>query len=588
MKRKTSSTPSRIWTFGCFAPVTGADLVERQFIKAHRYYNTLIEIEKEAQDAVREVQHNHPVMAPLQARKQTILESLKQSRDAIKKARSAKRSNKVDVADLRAKVAQHKNELITIKAKIAEVRLAVNAEMKASYDAIREHAKSRVKIARKGSELYWGTYILVEKAVESAIAACKREHRPLKFKPYGRSARIGVQFQKSVTQAGRAQINGAPVADLFAHVDARMRLTPATGEMRAIKSKAGTPVNVRDKKGQLLLRIGSEGREPVWATFPVILQRPFPDDAIAKSAWIKREKIGTKWRYSFQIVLESRTFEATKKKGTRTAALDVGWRKKEEGGLRIFVLRDDAGQLTEYKLPSEFQTRYEKCNAIRSQRDDNFNKARDGLVYWLKNADVNEPDWLKERTQHIASWRACAKLAAVVLHWRGNRFSGDEVMFPTLEAWRKQDKHLLEWEVNLRDKVIARRTDYYRRIAIDLTTKYDRLVLEKFDLREVSKKRAPEQEKPDSPIAARRQRFEVAISELRNALESAAQKTGCTIIKIDPANTTRMCHVCKVIDTWDAASEIEHTCSNGHAWDQDANAAINLIERFDASDHAAE
>lgn len=587
MKRKTSNVPSRIWAFRAYAPTIGADIIDRQIEKTRAYYNVLVEIEREAQDTVKTLQYDHPHLGPLLRKLDDVVAEYENINTAIKAAKQAARSAKVDVSELRDKARAKKVEIAAVRAEMKKARKAANAELKPQFDAVRDHAKSRVKIARGAADVYWGNYLLAEKAIEGALNAQKKTGRPPRFKNRTDSVRIGVQFQKSATKGVSPGMNGAPIQDLFDGVDLRLRINAATNEKHTIKAKNNKTVEVRDRKSDVMMRVGSNGREPVWATIPIIFHREFPLDAVVKTAWLRRERIGTKNRYTFEMTLESATFEAPKRPTQKTAALDVGWRAKEEGGLRIFVLRDCAGNTREYKLPELFRMRYDKTTQIRSQRDENFNKARDGLVAWKRaNAAGHHqtvcPQWLTERTTHVHAWRAAAKLAALVLHWRENRFDGDDAIYPALEAWRRQDKHLLEWEANLRDKVIAARTHYYRAIAKYLTTQYDRIVLEDFDLRKVTKRKQADEE-PDSRHGSD-QRFQVAISDLRRRIESAAQRTGCTVVKVDPANTTKMCAICGVIETWDAAKKIVHTCSNGHSWDQDVNAAVNLIERAGAAD----
>ena len=56
MKRRTSTAPIRVYSYGCRLPTANADLVEQQLVCAHHYYNTLIEIERRRRVATREAQ----------------------------------------------------------------------------------------------------------------------------------------------------------------------------------------------------------------------------------------------------------------------------------------------------------------------------------------------------------------------------------------------------------------------------------------------------------------------------------------------------------------------------------------------------
>ena len=65
MKRKTSTIPTKIYTYGCTAPRNGADLVEDQFRRAHRYRNALVEIDRRRREGIARVQAEHDMLGPL-------------------------------------------------------------------------------------------------------------------------------------------------------------------------------------------------------------------------------------------------------------------------------------------------------------------------------------------------------------------------------------------------------------------------------------------------------------------------------------------------------------------------------------------
>ena len=52
-------------------------------------------------------------------------------------------------------------------------------------------------------------------------------------------------------------------------------------------------------------------------------------------------------------------------------------------------------------------------------------------------------------------------------------------------------------------------------------------------------------------------------------------------IRLVPAEyTTATCHVCGTAEVWDQAAHVMHRCGQcGALWDQDHNAAINLLAR---------
>jgi transposase len=53
------------------------------------------------------------------------------------------------------------------------------------------------------------------------------------------------------------------------------------------------------------------------------------------------------------------------------------------------------------------------------------------------------------------------------------------------------------------------------------------------------------------------------------------------VVKVDAVDSTRTCHVCGLVEKFDAKQYIFHACSGcGSTWDQDDNAAANLLDRY--------
>jgi hypothetical protein len=637
MKRKTSNIPSRIWTFGCFAPTIGADLVERQFSKGRGYKNKLTEIEKARRTHIEDAYRALPEVGPAMLRVDDLTRQKTEAWKRINDAKAAVRSNKIDDSLERALLKKIKEELngayeAVRKAK-ADYRKYVQAlgsldpevgpliaELQSMKDkektpetearakvlrvAIREGkaakpilqtpeeladvvAKEKLLAARaavSADALHWGTYLLIEEAAEQAS---KTPTGP-QFRRWDGAGRIGISFQKSMTMEGRLPINGAPIADLFSGLDTRMRISPVKETAWVDNSSPSR----RQRRTSFQIRIGSNGRAPVWAEFPMILHRALPSDGVVKRAWVKRTPIASKFRYELQLVIESASFAKAKKPGNRTAAIDVGWRLKDDAGLRVAMITDDQGASEEFVLPSIFREGYQKTFELQSQRDKNFDLARESLRVWLEGAQ-NAPEWLRKACEHVDRWKSPGRLSELLAGvptyrcateeipaWRHARFEGDEVIYEALEAWRRQDKHLHEWQANQRDKILNRRKNFYRNKAANLVRVYNRIILENFDLRDVAERPEPGDENVGMHDTARRHRFQVSVSEFRLCLLSAASREGVEIVEVDAKMTTRQCHQCFNIAVWDQAAELVHRCSQcGLVWDQDVNAGKNMLAR---------
>jgi hypothetical protein len=257
----------------------------------------------------------------------------------------------------------------------------------------------------------------------------------------------------------------------------------------------------------------------------------------------------------------------------------------------------DDGRSGELIIPRDDLARWSRAESLASTRDTNFNAARDALDAWLRATTAAVPDWLREALTHLPRWRSPARLAAILWRWNGvfyrkgreipwqpfpgqegpagcGRFPGDEDIFPRLWAWRRQDRHLLDWQANNREKAVRWRDDLYRRFARELTGRYHAVVFEKVNWRELQEEPAPDAE--GGPLLTTHHRI-AAVGRLRQLVREKAGEYQ----EVDPKHTTKRCHACGSLEDFDAARELEHACSGcGEAWDQDDNAAKNLLQAF--------
>jgi len=378
-----------------------------------------------------------------------------------------------------------------------------------------------------------------------------------------------VQLQGAVEGYHRA---GLPVESLTG--DTRLQVLT----MDATDWRPGGPNPNLDQWRLLRIRIGSEGRAPIWAEVPFRMHRPLPPGGVITWATVQRKRIGTTFRWAVQLTVSpSPAPEPRHHAPDAVCGIDIGWRKMDEG-LRVAVLTA-TGYQDSITLPPTVLAQFDKPCGIRAVRDKHFN----GAALLAQSIKPLWPEWLQEAGRYMSQWRATAKLARVVLRWRGERFAGDEEVFPVLEAWRKQDRHLLEMESHLRQRAQNARLDRYRNWAVSVCRRYGRIVLEGrdveakvMDLRPLAELPAEDSSRDPLPQAARKYRTWAACSVLRACLEQAALKTG-TVIQVAPARyTTMTCAICGVVDSVDRES-LAVTCRHcAVTQDQDIRAALNL------------
>lgn len=416
---------------------------------------------------------------------------------------------------------------------------------------------------------------------------------------------------------------------------------PLTTKTGIIKNNYATRRGNEIRDVRIRVTSGAMG-VPVWLTIPTVFHRQLPEGSTIQNATVKLEKVGDKQRFNTNITVRvpkpASRFADVEQDGNQAAvAIDIGWRKVK-GGIRIAYWADTSGQHGEWVLPdSTFSDQFEKMRDLQSIMKRRFNGIRDLLTPWLKMAQ-NVPDVVKQAcstfdkdtgvfTFSLHQWLSAQRMVHLLNVWEKNRFTGDYQMFQELrhwyygdnnsraahKAWKGQEtwskarntryaskpdlynghKHLWLWEQHLSDQLQARRLDVYRCLAKSLATKYRQVFVEEFDLRAVAKKKSVESALvAHNPLrdvtgqqedVSRRNRVIASVSTLRNAIENLCGREGLQLVQLDAAFTTKNCSVCGGMQRFNAAEQLVRSCDCDpnvpHYWDQDWNAARNVLDR---------
>jgi hypothetical protein len=611
----------RVYRYGLRPPTENAELVREQMRLAHAYYNSLVEIERDRRTQVREVEQTLGNIAELEttakaadvaalakhaeikatrsnarARAETAqqkadlaalrqdrkaaLERLREARRLVHLASSAAEVEDVETATAEARKKAHapgltpeaarKAEKALKKAEaVAEAWRALSPTEKHKVEAavvvlrrIEATSHENVKKARSESGVFWGTYLRVEQAIDQAKKMPLfdgTEPNDPRFRRWTREGSVSMQIQ-----------GGETAETICAGTDTRLRLVPSA----PISKHGRRPSDPQSRRSALkswatlYMRVGSEKRDPIWAAWPLRLHRPLPPGAIVKWADVHCHRVGPHEEWSVTFTLEMDADHRPSPATDLAIGVDLGWRIRE-AGIRVAAWHSEDGAAEEFVIPRAVFERITKADDLQSIRDKMFNAARAALLQDLAGLEL--PPWFAERTKTLSQWASCARLAALALHWRKERFNGDETAYYALEDWRYRDHHLWEWESHQRTKALRHRRELYRLFAAQMSRKYSHLVIEEFDLRPIARRKDESENE-----TARRSRQRAAVSELRQALIHAFH----SYEKVPAPMTTRDCHACGATNTWDQAAEVEHRCTAcGVTWDQDANAAKNILDR---------
>lgn len=608
----------KVFKYGCLRPeeVAHRDLVQAQMDLAHKYFNRLTELARAARDEVRALE----LAAGLSAPRDALLAARREAGEAYALWAAASRPA---TGDVRGRHDTARAALKDARAAFAAARREIvrRPDVAAATAEVRERHAQAKRDAREKCGVFWGTYLLVEPAHEQSLKRKGDDGKlhaiPLwddgepdnpRFRHWTGDGTVAVQVQGGMT-----------VADLFACEDTRVRIERCPLRTRP-GLRGGPPPDPNSNRSRrrggadhyLWLRVGSDGRAPVWARFKIVMHRPLPADAVVKWVSVHRRAVGPAFEWEAHFTLETREMPADPPglpPPRGDVVVEFGWRVVD-GGLRVATWLAPSGETGHLVLPQAIVDGIRYPEALRSIRDRIFNAAHAGLLSLLRRDPGSLPTWLPgyARDHALHAWRSPERLQRVVLRacdelgLRTTRADYEAWAQPAspegwgprdLALWARQERHLWEWERFQDLKARRSRADLYRNFAADLARRYETMVYEEFDMAKVAvtpktraKKAEAEHPEPDSQIAkaARSNRFAAATGELRMACVQAFASRRRESYEVHVDLGTQRCNPCGNQERWDAAPRIKHTCAGcGRTWDQDVNHVLNMRDAFAVS-----
>lgn len=357
--------PTIVYQYGLLPPTKNADLVTDQMRLAHRYRNKLTEIEIQRRETVRKILSTHPDVEPMQAELEALIQQRDEARAAIRASRAASRSRSETKAqrDAVSQFAARCRDLV-IKLKEAKRALSEDVSVQEAIAEAEELSRERVRQERAKCGVYWGTYLLQEASADQA--------RTAKLAPKFVPERMG-RFQVSV------QIQkGISVEDLFKS-DTRIQIAPLPDDAYSLERPRG--YRRRAARTVLRMRVGSDGRDPVWAEWPMIMHRPIPAGATIKVATVTRRRrdcLRDRWTVSLTVNLEAPVRTAP---ADGVCALNLGFCKRGDDYRAGYIVGDDGAQHEILAVARDIEA-LTKSDSIRGFRDKNLNAMRAALWAW--------------------------------------------------------------------------------------------------------------------------------------------------------------------------------------------------------------
>jgi hypothetical protein len=416
----------RVYQFGLRPPTENANLVREQLRHAHAYRNDLVAIERGRRWAIRALDDTDAV------------------REAVSLVKvSTKTSRKQAIAGLRV------------------ARNAAREVAKPELDLIAEREHDILLSARAHTKAFWGQYLDIEAA-----------HRQSRSAPlYGTDA-ITPSDPRFVRWRGEGQIGiqlqgGASTAKMLTGTDTRCRLIMRDGPY-----------------GMLWIRVGSEGRAPIWAQFPIKVHRKVPDTASWKWVRVSLRKEGTREYWTCEITVDDSATPARMldKELKGAIAVEWAWDPLDGDQVRVANWADDAGNRGEIVLPAKIVKGIKKPDGIRAVRDLLLNDLRPKLARSIQESADKKPRWLIEAGNVLHLWKSPERFYALVDRWRRERCDACRPAYEMLDAWWIRDTHLYDYEAGARREAHRERREMYRVLAAQWSRKYKTVLLSDQDL----------------------------------------------------------------------------------------------------------
>lgn len=611
------SKPARIWSFKAKGILEGEQIVSDQIHLVHEYKNNLVQIERERRDAVEVCLHKRDLrLTKIKAKATGAVAAIVQLEDAIKLRSQRDRKRSKPTADERRRIKELKAESKEAYTALITRREALfaNAKVQADLAVIDRVAAKAAKDAKeevKAKGLFWGSYNFAKQSLGNI-----RSGAPPKRRRWHPSGAIVIQLQAKKRGGSTRSLTWS---DALLCRNNFLRIELVAAESRQSHSVGGKYLPVPDpdsirsghyRMAIVWFRVGSNDdprKTPIWAKIHVALHREPPPDAEIKWVYLRRSQTGRSLGWQLQFVLARDEWPRDQAE-TQSVGIKVGWRATPEG-LHVAHAVGSDDRRRDLILPREWIEKLKHAESLRAIRDRNFNEIRCVFADWLKgksvdllptpnNEESRQPDpdlpmpkgmrsglpvWFFDKSiaradvRSLMRWRSPDRLFQLVRYWtmdnegKSHRFPADRMIHPAMEAWRKQDRHLHEWQDHERRKVERRRDELYCRFAVDLARDYHTALIA--DINWASLKERPTATEDDKVIA----RFNAKMASPGRLCELIREKF-FEMIKAPAKNIGNTCHLCgtqnKIADAID-----RHECMEcGAKWRIEDNYALNLLQ----------
>lgn len=529
------------------------DCLEHLWLQ-NKLWNALVEIDQQSRQRYRELLGSHADIEP----KEQELAQLKDQQAQLREKRKTLRSTLRKLQDpqlvpLDEALRELAPRIQALSEQLRDSRRAVKEEFAAPLKALEQERRSRAETARKTSGLWYCNSNAVFEAYDRARVRAMREGTQLRFHGFRGEGRFTVQL-----------IGGESISRVLSGQCSQVHLSLVPTE---------------HSQHSLTVAIYSVDRHFRTVTFPVQYHRPLPPDATLQALTVTRHRIGTRFRHHvvFRMRVPAQPF-AVHAYPERRCAINLGFRERPDGTLRVGMLINERGQFRELCLPRKILEIRDRLERLRGARDTHFTTIVARIrALWPERPHGASAELTERMTGFLRAPKpAIRKLAALIWWWRTDTamLRYWPLLRDEIEAWRVADKKAYEREANELDQVLAHRRDYYRTLARELTREFGEIRLGKVNLRQMARLESPEGAKNELHARSRRNRQRAALYELQSEIKQQAVKSGSVLITVAPPYSSTCARCGEPLAT---GADLLVRCPQGHLWDQDELAATNIF-----------
>ena len=509
--------------------------------------------------------------------------------------------------------------------------LAVVFENGSTLNAGQEEWDREQKAARARCGVWWGSYLIVEDAMAKA-----HMDSPPQFKRWNGDGTIGVQIQST---AGRCSSERALacVDDRLQIELSNEEELATTGKSRGLRAVGKVRLRIGTEKKQPLwtevpvtfhrplpakgciryaylhrIRIGLQER---WKLRLTIVEENVAPRAIPEE--IKGKSVAVHLGYRILSDGSLRVASCKTSDGkwfTHTLSPDHLNKAMYDDHLKSIRDRNRNEWLEQF---TELMQTFELPAPLPPEPKEPFDPEKPPKPFHLGTALHDMVDWLSPERFHVM-WRKwwemrLARIGHTVESFLGEKggyfglnqeqraelkvkrmarrreltdkaawhdtFVGETHLFEHMNDWRRQDKHLADWECFQRAKSIARRDQDYRSFSKSLAMQYEKIILADINWAELARKRELQNdgEQTDNLTNLQRRRGRLAAPGVLS--QFLKERFAGDVVLVNKDNIMNSCHMCGQKQKMDRV-KIDHTCTAcNQRWDQDKNGAENQLAR---------